>query len=221
MNIREDDYLQLSGIQHFAFCKRQWALIHIEEVWEENLLTIEGSLLHKHAHDPFFSEKRKDTLVVRDLQVFSRKLGVSGKCDVVEFLRDDEAGVALFGRKGKWRPYPIEYKRGKPKETDIDRLQLCAQALCLEEMLVCRTIPHGFLFYGETRRREKVDLTDDLRAKVAALFLEMRSYYERRHTPQVRRTKSCNACSLKNTCLPQMPGSENSASSYLRKNVLQ
>lgn len=219
MSTSEEDYLQLSGIQHFAFCRRQWALIHIEQLWDENLRTIEGSLLHERAHDPFFTEKRKDVIVTREMPIFSHDMAVVGKCDVVEFRQDAEKGVPLPGRKGKWHPCPVEYKRGKPKTTDIDRLQLCAQALCLEEMLVCGVIDIAYLYYGEIRRREIVELTTALRASVQDMFQEMHKYYDRRYTPRVKPTKSCNACSLKDQCLPRLPGTKQSVALYLQNNV--
>jgi CRISPR-associated exonuclease Cas4 len=199
-----DDYLQISGIQHFSFCRRQWALIHIEQAWSENLRTVEGRLMHERAHDPFFREKRGNTIITREMPVFSNTLGVSGQCDIVEFHANPN-GVALHGREGLWQPCPIEYKRGSPKVNDADRLQLCAQALCLEEMLLCPEIETAYLYYGETRRREAVALTEELRGAVRESFAEMRGYYERRYTPRVKMTKSCNACSLKDICLPRLP----------------
>ncbi|MEG1107116.1 MAG: Dna2/Cas4 domain-containing protein, partial [Eubacterium sp.] len=125
----EEDYLMLSGIQHFEFCRRQWALIHIEQQWEENLRTVEGNIMHEKAHDGLFTEKRKNIIVTRGMRVFSKTLGISGICDVVEFHRDDLIGVEIFGREGKYCIYPIEYKRGEPKENDADILQLTAQAM--------------------------------------------------------------------------------------------
>jgi len=205
MIYNEHEYLLLSGIQHFLFCSRQWALIHIENIWAENTLTTQGKLMHGRAHDPYFSEKRKDLLITRDMPIVSHKLGVTGKCDVVEFRKDDETGVSLFGRKGKWLPCPVEYKRGRPKSTDIDRVQLCAQAICLEEMLLCPRIEEAHIFYGETKRREKVALTKELRLQVESTFFEMHGLYKQGITPRVKASKSCNACSLKNECLPKLP----------------
>lgn len=132
----EADWLALSGIQHFSFCKRQWALIHIEQLWSENYLTTAGHLEHERAHDYAASESRGDMLIMRDLRVYSRALGITGACDVVEFHKSND-GVPLHGRDGLWLPYPIEYKHGKSKTIDADRLQLCAEAMCLEEMLAC------------------------------------------------------------------------------------
>ena len=209
----EENLLQLSGLQHFAFCRRQWALFHIEQQWQENLRTVEGKLLHRRAHDDQQRERRGNILILRGLHVASRTLGISGKCDVVEF-HADPAGVPLQGEEGLWRPYPVEYKRGSPKAHDADLLQLCAQAMCMEEMLCC-TVPEGSLFYGETRRRTDVFFSDELRNQVTTLLAEMQQLFRRGHTPKVRPSKSCNACSLKELCLPALLG-RRSALTYLR-----
>ncbi|MBM6869081.1 CRISPR-associated protein Cas4 [Pseudoflavonifractor phocaeensis] len=210
----EEDFLQLSGLQHFAFCRRQWALIHIEQQWKENLRTVEGDLFHHRAHDGQSRERRGNTLILRGISVSSPTLGISGKCDVVEFHADPN-GVSLHGEEGLWTPFPVEYKRGAPKAHQADELQLCAQAMCLEEMLCC-TIPEGALFYGETRRRTAVSFSVELRSRVKELLEEMHQLYRRGHTPKVRRSKSCNACSLQELCLPAlMKGSDVDA--YLRQ----
>lgn len=209
----EEDFLQLSGLQHFAFCRRQWALIHIEQQWRENLRTVEGDLFHARAHDEQQRERRGDTLILRGLPVFSRTMGISGKCDVVEF-HADPTGVPLQGEAGSWLPFPVEYKRGAPKVHDADRLQLCAQAMCLEEMLCC-SVPEGALFYGETRRRTDVPFSDALRGQVTAMLEEMHQLFRWGHTPKVKPPKSCNACSLKELCLPALL-ERKSAQSYLR-----
>lgn len=140
----EEDFLQLSGLQHFKFCRRQWALIYIENQWAENFRTTDGTILHENAHNGGFTESRGDLLVTRDMRIFSRTLGVSGACDVLEFRRG-KTGIPLKGREGLWQPYPVEYKRGQPKENTADALQLCGQAMCLEEMLCCE-IPRGALW---------------------------------------------------------------------------
>lgn len=198
----EEDFLQLSGIQHFSFCRRQWALIHIEQCWSENLRTVEGEILHEKAHDPYLSEKRGDLIISRDMPVFSRALGISGACDIVEFSVSKN-GVKINGRDGLYKPVPVEYKHGKPKENDCDALQLCAQAMCLEEMLLC-DIPYGYLFYGEINRRQKVTLDDGLRGKVKNMLEEMHDYYRRRYTPKVKPSKSCKACSMAEYCMPKL-----------------
>lgn len=196
----EDEFLQLSGIQHFAFCRRQWALAYIELQWNENVRTVEGRLLHENAHDPYLKEKRGDLIVTRAMPIHSRELGVSGECDVVEFHRSKE-GIQISGREGKYTVIPVEYKRGKPKSSDVDALQIAAQAICLEEMLCC-DISFGYIYYDEIRHREKIAFTDELRRKVKLMFEEMHKYYKQRYTPKVKIRKSCNACSLKDICLP-------------------
>lgn len=198
----EDDYLQISGIQHFVFCRRQWALIHIENQWHENLRTVEGELMHECAHNEGLTEKRGSRLMVHGMRVSSAVLGVSGICDVVEF-DCSENGVALFGRAGKWKPYPVEYKRGLPRDHDADRLQLCCQAMCLEEMLSVE-ITEGALFYGEQRRRERVEFTPEMRSTVRSILEEMHGYSRRGYTPKVKTGSFCCACSLNEICLPKL-----------------
>lgn len=195
-----EDYLQMSGIQHFAFCRRQWALAYLEQQWSENLRTAEGRLLHERCHDESLREKRGNLLIVRGMRVISHRLRLSGACDVVEF-HADPAGVPLQGREGLWLPMPVEYKHGLPKQSDADRLQLCAQAMALEEMLVC-DVPRGALFYAEEHRRELVKLTPELRQKTTDMAKEMNDYFVRGYTPKVKPGKYCNACSLKGLCLP-------------------
>ena len=212
----EDEFLQLSGIQHFAFCRRQWALIHVEVQWAENVRTAEGRIMHERAHDAGFDEKRGDILITRAMPVCSRELGVSGECDVVEFHRSLE-GVPVFGMKEKYLPVPIEYKRGRPKEHNADALQLAAQAMCLEEMLCC-DIPEGYLYYGETRHREKIIFDPELREDVKNMFAKMHQYYRRQYTPKVKITKSCNACSLKDICLPVLNRNP-SVKSYIESRI--
>ena len=202
MNRPEEDWLLLSGLQHFAFCRRQWALIHIENQWAENFRTVDGHLMHERVHDQEFRESRGDRLTVRGLAIRSAQLGISGQCDAVEFHRDPD-GISLRDREGLWRPYPVEYKRGKPKEDNADELQLCAQAMCLEEMLCC-TVPEGALYYGEPRRRTVVLFTPELRQQVRDSLTEMHQLYQRRYTPKVKPSKACNACSLKDLCLPKL-----------------
>lgn len=208
----EDNYLMMSGIQHFDYCRRQWALIHIEQQWKENMLTVEGSIVHKKCHDDSLTEKRNDIIIMRGMRVVSHKLQLSGTCDVVEFHKD-ENGIDLFGYSGRWKPIPIEYKHGSSKTIDADRLQLCAQSIALEEMLVC-TIEYAYLYYKKTNRREKVLLTDDLREKVATLSEEMNHYFNKGWTPKVKRKTKCNNCSLKDLCMPELNNNK-SVKSYI------
>ncbi len=214
MTFQEDEYLMLSGIQHFTFCRRQWALIHIEQQWEENLRTVDGSIMHKRVHDAGFREKRGEVTIVRAMAVSSARLGISGECDAVE-LRKCKEGITLFGVEGSFSVTPVEYKRGEPKENDCDTVQLMAQAFCLEDMLCCE-IPFGYLYYGETRHRTKVVFDGALRRRTEELIAEMHLLYQRRHTPKVKRTKACNACSLKHICLPVL-GRTPIASAYVKE----
>ncbi|KZO00175.1 CRISPR-associated protein Cas4 [Pseudobacillus badius] len=214
----EAGYLMLSGIQHFQFCRRQWALIHIEQQWEENVRTIEGQHLHQKADQPFLREKRRDKLVVRAMPVQSRDLRISGICDVVEFIQHPD-GIELDGETGKYAVYPVEYKRGKPKANDADVLQLTAQAMCLEEMLLCE-IPSGYLFYNEIKRRVEVPITKEYRNKVRAVVEEMHDYYHRRHTPKVKTGAFCNSCSLQQVCLPKLMA-KRSVKSYIEGRILE
>lgn len=202
MEYNEDDFLMLSGVQHFTFCRRQWALIHIEQLWEENLRTAQGNLLHENCHDSYSSESRGSVIISRGMPVFSRTLGASGECDIVEFIRG-ENGISLSGKDGLYSVYPVEYKHGEPKENDCDKMQLAAQAICLEEMLQCE-IKSGAVFYEKNRRRLKVELTDELKDSVRRMFREMHDYCARGYVPKVKPTKSCNACSLKELCLPKL-----------------
>lgn len=201
MGFDESDFLKISGIQHFDFCRRQWALIHIEEQWKENAKTVGGEIFHERAHESGLTEKRGELLIVRGLKVFSSELGVSGECDVVEFRKNEKCGAYLQGYDCKWLPAPVEYKSGTAKSSDADRLQLCLQAMCLEEMLGCE-IEQGYLFYGQNRRRETVSLDEALRLKVRKYLQEMHEYMKRGYTPKVKPGKSCNGCSLKDICLP-------------------
>lgn len=214
MEYREDDYLMISGIQHFQFCRRQWALIHIEQQWAENVHTVVGELMHKKVHDPYLSERRKDVIVVRALPVSSREMEVSGECDVVEFHKEEE-GVTLHGHRGLYHIYPIEYKKGKPKSSEEDILQLTAQVMCLEEMFSA-SIEEGAIFYGEIRKRERITITDELRETVRDTFQEMHQYFERQYTPKVKWSKKCNGCSLKEICLPKL-GKTVSVKEYVRQ----
>ena len=183
------------------------------------MLTTSGNLMHTRVHDQSLTEKRGNTIITRDLPVFSRSLRVCGKCDVVEFHCDDR-GVSIFGREGLWLPVPVEYKRGSPKIHDADRLQLCAQAICLEEMLLCQEIQTAYLYYDETKRRETVQLDAALRKALNAMLIEMRDYFDRQYTPRVKKNKACSSCSMKNDCLPKLI-KELRVSAYIKKAIAE
>lgn len=218
--MEEDNYLQLSGIQHFAFCPRQWALIHVENFWTENLLTAEGRQLHERVDNPFEIETRGNLIVARAVRIASKTLKLAGVADVVEFRLSNSAsktrGVTLPGHPGYWVPHPVEYKRGKPKSDDRDSVQLCAQAICLEELLGL-SIDQGELFYGEIRRRERVVFDSTLRRRVGDLAAKMHELFELGITPPAKAGPNCRKCSLVDICLPKLTKKSRSVDSYICK----
>lgn len=213
MENNETDFLTLSGLKHFAFCRRRWALVHIEQLWSENVLTLDGHYMHERVHDSGFTESRGSVLLSRAMPVRSQKLRVTGECDMVELHRDPN-GVPIHGRSGLWRLYPVEYKRGKPDGRGADELQLCAQAMCLEEMFVTE-IPEGAIYYGATHRRLKVELTEELRRQVFKLLDEMHDLFARGYTPKVKPTRVCKSCSVFELCQPML-NKRPSASEYVK-----
>lgn len=213
----EDELLALSGIQHFFFCKRQWALIHIERQWEENQRTVEGQFIHERADDPFISETRGEVITSRSYPLVSYRLGLYGMADVIEYVRSRE-GIALPGREGLWRVYPIEYKRGKPKIDARDEVQLSAQAICLEEMLHIR-IERADFFYHEIRRRISLTLTKELRDLVTSLSQEMHEFFHNGITPPATTSQNCKQCSLVEICVPKLTLKSPSVENYIRKHL--
>lgn len=200
---REDDYLQLSGIQHYAFCPRQWALIHLEQIWQENILTFSGRELHERVDDPSFSEVRGNRIITRSVPISSASLQLYGFADMVEFRRQSDRGIELEGRDGRWIPYPVEYKLGRPKVIHCDRVQLCAQAICLEETFGCK-IAEGAIFYGRVRRRETVNLDEALRYETQRLASEMQFVFASGLTPKAKYSRACESCSLVEQCMPKL-----------------
>ena len=210
----DHDLLPLSGVQHVVFCKRQAALIHLEGMWADNPLTIEGSHLHEAA-DAGLREVRGSLRITRGLPLRSYRLGLSGIADVVEFRRTEDpfAGARLPGAAGLWIPFPVEYKRGRPKLYRADEVQLCAQGLSLEEMLEVPVL-RGALFYGKTRRRREIDFDPELRQLTEETAKRFRQIIESRRTPLAHREPRCRRCSLLDVCKPEMPW--RSAAAYLR-----
>ena len=200
----EDDLLPLSGLQHLMFCERQWALIHVESAWAENRLTVEGHHLHEKVH-ALGDETRGGVRTARGLRLRSLRLGLSGQADVVEFHRDN---------LGEETPFPVEYKRGRPKPDRCDEVQLCAQAMCLEEMLAV-DIPRGAIFYGQPRRRHDVILGDALRAETVAAARRMHALFSVAATPPAQYAAKCDNCSLCGLCMPKSTEKGKSASVYL------
>ena len=212
MRFDEEELLPLSGLQHLVFCERQAALIHVESVWADNAFTVEGSYRHRRVHDAGpRRERRGDLIIVRGLWLHSFELGLSGVADVVEFrvvasLERPEPngslrGVRLAGASGLWAPFPVEYKRGRPKPHQADEVQLCAQALCLEEMLGVH-VPAGALFYGKEQRRVGVAFDPTLRTSTHEAAYGFHRLVGRGETPAAVEGEKCRSCSLAASCIP-------------------
>lgn len=217
----EEDMLMLSGIQHYAFCPRQWALIHIEQRWAENLLTTEGKIMHQHVDDPFYRQKMGDHICLRSVSLASKELGLYGVSDIVELHPSDEDIDTITHPKypGRWVPFPVEYKHGKPKHDEVDIVQLVAQAMCLEEMYRI-SIRSGAIYYGETRRRLDVDITGELRDTVRAYAQNMHEIFLSGVIPSAEKQVHCRSCSLLDICMPDS-AHVGSASNYLKKNLYE
>ena len=216
----EDDMLMLSGIQHYRFCPRQWALIHLEQQWDDNRLTIEGQLLHKHVDDPFYRQKCGDHITLRSVSIASKELGLYGISDAIELQPSENIADTIQHPKypGQWLPVPVEYKHGKPKKHEVDEVQLAAQAMCLEEMYGIH-IAYGSFFYAEIRHRVEVEITPRLRDIVRECATEMHHIFQSRCIPKASYGKHCDRCSLKNICLPEVNANKNVAA-YLHNNLL-
>lgn len=212
IGFREDDLIPISALQHFEFCPRQCALIHIERLWQENFLTAEGRVLHEHVHERN-SETRSNIRIVRSLKIRSLKLGLAGVADLVEFVSDKE-GVFVPGLSGRWRPHPVEYKRGRPKPGLCDEVQLCAQALCLEEMLNAK-LESGDIFYGQPHRRHHVIFNRDLREETERATVLARRLILSGITPPAEFGPKCRSCSMYDYCLPKTVGRNKSARRYI------
>jgi CRISPR-associated exonuclease Cas4 len=215
MTYAEDDLLPLSALQHLMFCERQCALIHVEQEWNENRLTAEGRIMHERVHEAD-RQSRGDVRIEYGMPLRSLRLGLIGKADVVEFHRPAEK--TSEGAEGRWQPFPVEYKRGKPKSDNCDKVQLCAQALCLEEMLKV-DITCGALFYGRTRHREDVKFDVALRQETEGAAKRVHELIEAGRTPPPSYSPKCKSCSLFDTCLPKTVEKGRSVKQYLAKAV--
>lgn len=205
--------IQLNGIQHFSYCPRQWALINIEQVWDENEDTAMGQLVHLVADDPYFEEVRGDRIITRAVPISSAQLGFSGIIDVLEYHRGT-SGINLKNYSGKWIPYIVEYKKGRPKKSDCDILQLVAQAMCLDEMLGLN-LKKSALYYKATNQRVAVDLTDELKDRVISISKEMHSLLDKGITPKAQSGKNCKKCSLQDNCWPRLTHHRRSVAAYI------
>ncbi len=201
----DDDMLMLSGIQHFRFCPRQWALIHIEQQWDDNRLTAEGQILHRRVDDPFYRQKCGDFISLRSVNIASHQLGLYGITDVVELHPTEDPDNSIRHPKypGLWIPYPIEYKHGRPKRNEVDEVQLAAQTMCLEEQYGI-TISSGAFFYAEIRQRVEVMIDDRLRDIVVQCATKMHEFFQTKQLPPITPGIYCNKCSLNNICMPEM-----------------
>ena len=206
----EDELIPLSALQHLLFCERQCALIHIEQAWAENRLTVEGRHLHERV-DEVGQESRGRIRTVFGLPLRSLRLGTSGKADAVEFHRQGEGEA---DDSAVWQPFPVEYKRGKPKLDDCDVVQLCAQGLCLEEMLGL-TVSEGAMYYGKPRRRLVVTFDETLRATTRDAAHRLHELIGGGKTPQARYEKKCDSCSLLSLCMPKVTGSRRTVQAYM------
>ena len=201
----EDDLLPISALSHLLFCERRCALVHIEQIWDENRLTAEGRVLHERV-DAGGAESRGNVRIAFGVRLRSMRLGLIGRADVVELHKTGQG----------WIPFPVEYKRGKPKADSSDKVQLCAQAICLEEMLKV-AIREGALFYGTTRRRENVALDNALRNLTETTAERLHCLFKIGKTPPAIYKKKCNSCSLISVCLPKTTGRQKSAAEYLNR----
>jgi CRISPR-associated exonuclease Cas4 len=215
----DDELLSLSGIQHFCFCKRQWALIHVEQQWAENLRTAEGRIVHERVDDPYFNESRGDVVISRAYPLVSYTLGLTGIADVIEYTRSD-AGIPIPDHDGRWLMKPVEYKRGKPKIDERDEVQLCAQVMCLEEMFGVQ-IGEADFYYNEIRRRQHLKITDELRTFVSTLAEEMHRIFREGITPEAESGKNCSQCSLIDVCVPKLTKKKSSVRNYIGRHILE
>lgn len=224
---KENDLLPVSHIQHLLFCERRVALLQIEGLWADNVFTVEGSHLHQKADTDLPLESRGDIRISRGLMLRSLKLGLVGKADVVEFHRVCErknipasgltVAIPLAGTTGLWLPFPVEYKRGRLRHEESFEAQLCAQALCLEEMLQVE-IPQGAIFYGKNRRRKRVYFGEELRGLTIDAASRLHKIIHSNMTPRVRYGKKCQSCSLFDLCLPKVTGvAGSSVNKYLSR----
>ena len=215
----DEEMLMLSGIQHFRFCPRQWALIHIEQQWDDNRLTAEGSILHKHVDDPFYRQKCGNHICLRAVNIASRELGLYGVTDIVELHPTSDSSNCIYHPQysGMWQPYPVEYKHGRPKCNEIDEVQLAAQTICLEEQYGIN-IEYGAFFYAEIKQRIEVYISKELRDTVRICADNMHKVYNTGQLPLIESKKQCKSCSLADICMPQM-ASIIKASYYLASNL--
>ena len=216
MAFNEEDYLQISGIQHYMFCPRRWALMYVEDQWSDNALTISGHIAHENVHNDKSITKKNGIITMRELHIKSHQLGLSGDCDAVEFTPSPN-GVKLHNYDGLYDIQSIEYKHGNGMSIEADKMQAIAQTICLEEMFCCN-INYVSLFYFGTKRREKIEITQADRDRLQQIVNEMHNLLQNKHTPQCKPKKYCKSCSLYDICMPQLY-KYGSVSKYIEDNL--
>lgn len=194
------DRLSLSSLKQYIYCKRRFALMYVECEWGSNYKIVEGDLFHERVDNPLFSEKRGDLHISRSVPIYSDVMNLYGVADIIEFIKDD-SGIKIHGKRERWRINPVEYKNGKPEKSNADNFQLCAQALCLEEMFNTN-IEHGDIYYGKIKRRVTVDFTNELRSDVKEQVKNMKELLEQQLLPPKPKNQNCSLCSLENVCIP-------------------
>ncbi|MFO7953137.1 MAG: CRISPR-associated protein Cas4 [Bacillota bacterium] len=202
----EDNLLALSGIQHYAYCPRQWALIHVEGQWSESLSTAQGRLVHKRVDNPYLHETRGNARTERSIPLVSKRLGLFGVADLLEIHQQDSGVKKCYTL--------VEYKKGKPKTDDRDEVQLCAQAICLEEMNNIY-LEYGCIYYDQIKQRHQVDFNKGLRSRVEDLSKSMHYFFEQGITPKASKSSKCKNCSLHDICLPKLSNFKKGAKQYI------
>lgn len=221
MTYSEDDMLMLSGVQHYVFCPRQWALIHMDQQWAENVLTTEGHILHKNVDNPAYRQKLNDRITLRSVHIASKELGLYGITDAIELQPTEEEVNCITHPKftGCFIPYPVEYKHGHHKTDECDTMQLVCQVMCLEEMYNI-TIPKAALFYWEVRQREEIEITEELRSQARFYATDMHRVFKSQTLPLASEGPKCRRCSLKDICMPNIQNMQTVAT-YLKNNLYE
>ena len=215
--MKEDEYFQLNTIQHFVYCKRQWGLMELEDSWAENVDTRIGHYLHEKVDDINFTEKRGDKVIVRAMPIISHTLKFIGVADVVEFIKDDN-GISIHNYQGLYKPYVVEYKKGKPKKDNPDISQLVAQVICIEEMFNTQVLESA-IYYKQINKRMRILITEELKNDIKGIAQEMGKIYESKVTPKAKIGKNCERCSLVNHCLPRLTHHKRSVVNYVNNRI--
>lgn len=216
-----DDYLMLSGIQHFVFCPHQWAMIHIEQIWDDNRLTVEGQIMHNNVDNSAYRQKNGDLITLRRVAVASARMGLYGFSDAVELIpsRTSEKCVIHPSYPGCWRMHPVEYKHGRPKPDLRDKVQVVAQAICLEEIFDT-VIPECSIYYGDNNRRITFGIDDEIRTFTIDCAYEMHRLHDAGIVPAPVYKQHCRNCSLFDECMPKTP-SQSAVDKYLKTNLYE